>query len=252
MLYQSVSSKSIIAKLRRDFDLQGTRWIYDSYEWMGEAVRVIGHSCGFIQKSQELFSHNHRAAFPCDFLEIKEVEYKCRPLKKGTNQLMNQFHINEGVPTFTGEFPLWDDTCQPEGEFLPEMNWEWQRHYYLLNNDYIITSFRHGKFMLHYLAIPIDEDGFPFIADGALYKEAVEWYCMYKLLGRGYTHPVWNVKEAYAKWMEYLPKAQNEAAGFSIQGMDAFRNMWARLTPNTNLPERFFEGGEERERIWNV
>ena len=62
MIYNTISSKSIIADIYRDFRPNGSGWTTDAIEWIGRGMEIIGYSVGYVRKP----------------IEHKVSEYKCR------------------------------------------------------------------------------------------------------------------------------------------------------------------------------
>ena len=62
-------------------------------------------------------------------------------------------------------------------------------HSYIVDCDYIKTSFASGKVCISYTAFPIDEDCFPMVPDDISYKEAMFWYIYKQMLLGGFDKP---------------------------------------------------------------
>jgi len=59
MIYDYVSSKSIIAKTFRDLKIQRNDWIKDAVEWIGEALQAINAAPQFEDKSRIIKTQSH-------------------------------------------------------------------------------------------------------------------------------------------------------------------------------------------------
>lgn len=264
MVYNLISSKAIISRIYRDYKPTIPGWEGDAIEWIGDAMEGIGQSAGLIKKStgnegcvDALTIENYRAKLPCDLVNLQAVEYNGRKLPFGsdltgyglptstrstniytTNGNTVITDLSEGLSESTGR--VIDNAIGPE---------EVVSDYYLINPNYIITSFETGHIKLHYEAYPIDDEGFPMIPNHRYHKEAAEWLVVRNLIRRGYTNPVIDFDKAHNFWCEYKRLAQNRAAFPSIDQVDRFKNMWVRLVPNVVLPSDFFAGGETSESI---
>ena len=267
MIYKTRSIKEVIAKIGRDFNLTGTSWILNSYEWIGEALQEIGTHSGLERKSIILESHNHRCPLPCDHESTIDIEYRGRRLSKGHTQKFSEFTpirsenifgavlsnvdtydgcINKGVaPDNTIPYIVQNNLQQPPIEYG-------ERDYYQDNPDYIITSFEEDCFTLHYQAYLLDSEGLPIIPDSPEFREALEFYVLYKYLSRGNKHVVWDMKSAYDMWIKYKGKAQNRAKYPDIQSMESFKNMWVRIIKIPREADTFFKGSEDQEYIYNI
>jgi|TARA_R100001082_G_scaffold17826_1_gene8868 hypothetical protein len=124
-------------------------------------------------------------------------------------------------------------------------------HSYIIDCDYIKTSFQSGKICLSYMAFPIDKDCFPLVPDEISFKEAMFWYIFKKMLLGGWDKPTNKIDYNYAdqKWKFYCTQARNAANYPDIDRMERFMNQWVRLIPNLNSHELFFEDLKNRENL---
>lgn len=122
---------------------------------------------------------------------------------------------------------------------------------YIIDYDYIKTSFTTGKVCLSYMAFPIDEDCFPMIPDDISFKEALFWYVFKKLLLGGWDKPTNKIDYSFAEqqWQKYCGQARNSANYPDIDRMENFMNQWLRLIPERNNHEFFFEELNTRENL---
>lgn len=265
MIYKLISAKSIIAKIYRDFKPTIPGWEGSAIEWIGEATEAIGQSAGLIKKStgnegclDAVVVSDHRAKLPCDLVNLLAVEYIGRRLPYGGDI------TGSGLPDQARTTDIYSNTSSTNAvtEVIPGVSESVTRlldkvigpeqiltDYYLINPNYIQTSFESGHIKLHYEAYPTCADGYPLVPDHYYYSTAITWYVMSKLLLLGYTNPVIDFNKAHQFWCEYKILAQNKAAFPSIDKMDRFRNMWVRLIPDQTLPDDFFAGGETKESI---
>jgi hypothetical protein len=264
MIYKLTSAKSIIAKVYRDFKPTMPGWEISALEWIGEASEAIGQSAGLEKKSTanegcagEVVIENYRAKLPCDLVNLQAVEYNGRRLPQGTDltgfgvpnaSRTTEIYSNRNVTMVTDlEAGLSASTARViDNAIGPEQT---ITDYYLINPNYIITSFESGHIKLHYEAYPTDLEGFPMIPDNYYYSTAITWYVISKLFLLGYTNTVVSFQDAEQRWFNYKQLARNKAAFPSIDQMDRFRNMWVRLIPDQTFPNDFFAGGETRESI---
>lgn len=264
MIYKLKSAKSIIAKVYRDFKPTIPGWEASAIEWIGEAVEAIGQSAGLIKKSTanegcegEVVTENYRAKLPCDLINLQAVEYNGRRLPQGSDlsgyglpdaSRTTEIYSNRNVTVVTDLEAGVSESVQTviDNAIPPEST---ITDYYLLNPDYIQTSFESGHIKLHYQAYPTDDEGFPLVPAHYYYDTAITWYIMEKLCLLGYVSTEFNFKIAHQFWCEYKILAQNKAAYPSIDQMDRFMNTWVRLIPDRNFPNDFFAGGETSESI---
>lgn len=122
---------------------------------------------------------------------------------------------------------------------------------YIIDCDYIKTSFPTGKVCLSYTAFPLDEECFPMVPDSISYKEAMFWYVFKQLLLGGWDKPTNKIDYNYAdqKWKYYCTQARNESVFPDIDRMQSFMNQWVRLVPEVNAHELFFEEHNTKENL---
>lgn len=236
--------------------------ISDIHEWIGDAVEFIGTSIPLVRKSTKnegtpgaLKTKNHRVALPSDFVNLLYVEYKGMELVRGGDKtgygLVNAERSTLGSSgrsrSNMGGLILEDGTPVSYTDF-PRLN-PYNGEYYLLNPNYIQTSFEEGNIKLHYSALPVDDCGFPLIHDSPMNKRAIVWYVITMLLVQGYKHPIFTWELADAKWEEFMPRAQNELKSPSSGDMKLFKNMWVRMIPQVNASDTFFAGISTQEYI---
>jgi hypothetical protein len=122
---------------------------------------------------------------------------------------------------------------------------------YIIDCDYVKTSFPTGKVCLSYTAFPTDEDCYPMVPDDISYKEALFWYVFKQMLLGGWDKPTNKIDYNFAnqKWMYYCTQARNSATYPDIDRMESFMNQWTRLIPTLNNHELFFEELNTREDL---
>lgn len=268
-IHKSVSSATLISKIYRDFRPSDSRWTTTSLEWMFEGMQAIGYFVGFVNKSGDgcipLKVTNFRVKIPCDVERILYVEYEGERLIQGSDfsgYLSSKGASNnasEVEDTNTNNVVCSNDNAftgfsNPVGTVNRKTNDRTTRiepdvPYFLLNPNYIHTSFETGDIKLHYIALPLDDEGLPLIVDEFHYKECITWYIIYKMIMSGYKHPEIKLVDAKNLFEEALPRAQNAAKFPSIANMEKLQNLWSRYTVNYRMPERFFQSAETAQYI---
>ena len=122
---------------------------------------------------------------------------------------------------------------------------------YIIDGDYIKTSFGDGKVCLSYMAFPTDSDFYPLIPDDISYKEAMFWYIYKQMLLGGFDKPTNKIDYAFAdqKWQYYCTQARNAANFPDIDRYESFMNQWVRLVPDLNRHAVFFDSMNDRENL---
>lgn len=281
-VYKTKSSKTIIRKIFRDLKPQDDNWIDDAIEWIWEALEHIGASTQLLQKQCVLTVKNHKVLLPTDLYYINQVAInnsvspvsskeldtlisKVKELQaeiadaqasgieySSTTSVLNE--INSRIVVLENVYFKNSNNMQPlqygASNFHRSMHCDncvnenvSYEDTYIIDNDYIKTSFESGKICLSYKAFPTDEDCYPLVPDDISYSEALFWYIYKKVLlsrpdfkknGINYTY-------AEQQWKYYCTQARNAANYPDIDRYESFMNQWVRLIPNINRHDVGFE-----------
>ena len=290
-IYKTKSSKTIIRKIFRDLKPQDDNWIDDAIEWIGEALEHIGASTQLLQKQYVLTVKNHKVLLPTDLYYINQVAInnsvspvsskeldtlitKVKELQaeiadaqasgteySSTTSVLNE--INSRIVVLENVYFKNSNNMQPlqygASNFHRSMHCDncvnenvSYEDTYIIDNDYIKTSFESGKICLSYKAFPTDEDCYPLVPDDISYSEALFWYIYKKVLlsrpdfkknGINYTY-------AEQQWKYYCTQARNAANYPDIDRYESFMNQWVRLIPNINRHDVGFEQLNTREDLY--
>ena len=209
MLYKSVSSKSVIAKVYRDLQLkENDRWI-DMIEWIGEALNHIGAYSQLEKKELAGVSvSNYRAILPCDLYNIIQISKSGKPLQYLSGSFDATFH------------------CKSSSNLHSQ-----SKYGYTINGNYINTNFTDDTIDLAYTAFQTDDDGFPMVPDEISYKEAMVRYIVMKLKYPDYINNREGMTEGkYNKieedWHFYCKQAAGKAMMPSLDQMESIKNQW--------------------------
>jgi hypothetical protein len=227
MVYKNISSKAVLAKIYRDFKPGYSGWEADAIEWMGEALDYIGCSAGFEMHSESIPVYNHRAALPANFYTLRGVEYEDEPLPYGGDFVndRNYFAI-EVAPPLTQ-----NDVIDPNNVTRVDPD-HWTGDYYLINPNYIQTSFETGDIIVKYYRYPIDKDGLPLIPDNIYVKKALSWYVAMMMAQGGNLVGQFTFSDAKMIWEHACVQAGNDVMFPSPDKAERFREMWVRLIPH--------------------
>lgn len=287
MVYKLISSKAIIRKVMRDLKPPGDNWIDDGIEWIGEALSHIGSSPQLVSKVCTLTIENYKSLLPIDLYYIEQVAISNGTNPSISNELtellaqvktlnaailsnpddsigynnqlralnsrivvLENLYMNSGQPLTplqygTSTFPahLHCDNCVNQFAKAKDT--------YVVDGDYIKTSFDTGLVCISYKAFPIDSDCYPLVPDDISFKEALFWYIYKQMLLGGYTPSINGIDYNFAdkKWGFYCTQARNNANFPSIDKYESFMNQWVRLIPNLNRHSNFFENLGTREEL---
>ena len=293
-IYKTISSKAVIRKIFRDLKPQNDNWIDDAVEWIGEALEHIGAAPQLNLKNCVLDITDHKTLMPSDLYYINQVAInssvspvsateldklttKVKELQaditaaqdagleySSTTSILHE--INSRIVVLENVYFKNENNLQPlqygASTFHKSMhctgcvneNAEYEDTY-IVDNDYIKTSFESGKICISYMAFPTDEDCFPLVPDDISFMEAMFWYVYKKILmsfrapaetkGNGISYQF-----AEQQWKYYCTQARNAANYPDIDKYESFMNQWVRLIPNMNRHDAGFEQLNNREDIY--
>ena len=290
-VYKTKSSKTIIRKIFRDLKPGDDNWIDDAIEWVGEALEHIGSATQLLQKQCVLTVADHKVLLPTDLYYVNQVAInnsvspvsskeldtlidKVKELKdeivaaqadgleySSTTNTLNE--INSRIVVLENIYFKSTNTLQPlqygASTFHRSMhcddcvnenvNYE---DTYIIDNDYIKTSFESGKICLSYMAFPTDEDCYPLVPDDISFSEALFWYVYKKILLSKPDFKNNGVDYMFAEqqWKYYCTQARNAANYPDIDKYESFMNQWVRLIPNINRHDVGFEQLNTREDLY--
>tara|TARA_R100000329_G_scaffold130833_1_gene109968 strand:- start:786 stop:1679 length:894 start_codon:yes stop_codon:yes gene_type:complete len=293
-IYKTISSKAVIRKIFRDLKPQNDNWIDDAVEWIGEALEHIGAAPQLCQKQCVLDVENHKTLMPSDLYYINQVAINNSVSPVNSNELdklidkvkelkdeiaeaqaagqeysdtASVLHeINSRIVVLENVYFKNENLLQPlqygASTFHKSMHCdncvnENTRHEdtYIVDCDYIKTSFESGKICISYMAFPTDEECYPLVPDDISYMEAMFWYIYKKLLISFVAPPETkrngiNYTFADQKWKYYCTQARNAANFPDIDKYESFMNQWVRMIPNINRHDTAFEDLNTREDLY--
>jgi len=239
---RTVSCKEVIGELYKDrkykYELQ---WA-DAVEWCVSAIELIGAPQSLTPRAAKIAVSNYRAMLPCDLHYIMQAAGStggCVPFPMRGNT--NTFHavftcddqllanlINDYSPTTSTVEPIGVDISgNPVYEIESDTNWAFPEATtdpntsgamsdptYSLSDNHIFTNFESGYVFLAYMALPVDDEGYPTIPDNRRFKEAVKTYIGYKIdyilyRSKELDKEMYDISER--EWLFYVASAGNVA-----------------------------------------
>jgi len=290
-IYKTISSKVLIRKIFRDLKPSKDNWIDDAVEWIGEALEHIGAAPQLCQKQCVLDITNHKTLMPSDLYYINQVainnsvspvnsneleglvskvkELKAAIVDAQANSLeysdtASVLHdINNRIVVLENVYFKNESKLQPlqygASTFHKSMHCEGcvnenitYEDTYIIDCDYIKTSFVSGKICLSYMAFPTDEECYPLIPADISYQEAMFWYIYKKLLLSSPQFKKNGIDYNFAdqKWKYYCTQARNAANYPDIDRYESFMNQWVKLVPSINAHDTAFEHLNTRENLY--
>lgn len=234
MKYLEVSSKTVIAKVYRDLNLQEEERWHDMIEWIAEGLEFIGANPQFQDRIAEICVSGHRGVLPCDLHAIQFVQDKASGVKYRYASDQRHSHYNElnanSIPTDTA--PL------NAGKT------------YNLNGNYINTEDRECTIIVSYKAIPVDKDGFPMVPKEVSVTTALFWYIVKQLMMGGYIHPVITWERAVEEWDWYCGQARGKLNMPNLDQWEAIRKTMMRMIPQINNSQGYFTNQQSTDTIY--
>lgn len=251
MIYKLTSINTAISKVVRDLGL-GDKEIpfQDMIEWMSEGLEHIGTYYQLEEKEAIILVEDYKGVLPCDFHKSIRFLEGCAiggvtggdpyyytvnkaleccgylatdpngtvaegntmkitdPLTFQNLQLVQYRKTGSGFDRFSEGLQHSQSLMGQGLTYSPA-----GANDYAINFDTITASFRYGYIGLRYLAIPVDQDGYPLIPDNVSFMDAMVWKCAYHLSLRGhqFKNPQLNDFEACkAYWNTYCLQARAE------------------------------------------
>lgn len=238
---KTVSVKNIIAKVYRDLQLKEEEPFTDFIEHCAEALEFIHVYPQFDHKQLSLSIKNYKAELPCDYISLEAVSYEGHNLRYTTNMFgpldttrsgayYTPYSYNQDKIANVLLLKFGDNRLNPTTSFS-------------VKNGYFNTSFKEGQLDIQYIALPMDEEGYPLVPDHVSFREALYWYVVYKYLypkvlngevqGQFY-------QDAYEKWQYYCNQAGAEAMMPDLMTLENIKRSYLSLRLRPNLFDNFY------------
>ena len=261
MINKLTTVHSVISKVVRDLGLGDNEvpW-QDMIEWMAEGLEFIGSYYQFKEKEAIILVEDFKGVLPCDFHKpIKYLEgcsmgnlgsgpfwtlvnsvLKDTGFQDADNdnvidmlsfQKIQLMHYNK-----TGYNKNFYRTLQHNRNLMGAgSTFTGLDNSYNVNLDTITAGFRFGSISLRYLAMPVDEQGYPLIPDDVAFREALMWRCAEKMAMRGYQFKNTQLNDFEVGkfyWNKYCMQARGNANAPDPEMMQRLANIWGTLAPN--------------------
>jgi hypothetical protein len=212
---RTISSKTVIAKIFRDFRPNNSSWTNDAIEWIGESIRGIGAYFSMQEISLCLTVEDYKVALPCNLEGLLGIEYNGYRLPPSNSNRFNKPCKNSSAT-----------------EFHPT-------EYYKLDPGYIKTTFETGTIVVFMRGVPLDCDGYPLVPDNFTYIDAISWYIVSRLALR--SDVKFSFEQAEARWEDKKYAAKNSVDFPDIDDMELFMRTWNHVLLDTRKPHKFFD-----------
>ena len=281
MIFKYTSVKEVMGRVIRDVGNKLPSHYTDSMiEWLHEGIMQLETKYQLLEKSTKnlgeqgcLVTQNHVVPLPSGLHTLLAVEDEfgrrvrtASDITDMTNQSTafnttligarpTNFQVD--VQQHVGTNPVVSGPASSVpfdgSDLIPSEggSFEWS---YKIQGNMLQTSVQCMFVKLHYLALPMDEEGYMNVPDVEEYKQALTFYCMRQLIGAGFAHPIWNGPPGWNHYNSMFEKYAGRALGVikypSLDRMEKLRTSFAeRMIPPRHFYEDFFIGGEQTQDI---
>lgn len=247
-----------IDKIIRDLGIGQDEIPYEDFiEWIADGLTHIGAYYQLQQKECSVVIDNYEGLMPCDLHKVIRMKDACsiaEPSGIGfyggslVEALNNAGVDYEALPydqrlkiqTYGLQRPnlnsIQPSNLQHNGNLIGSIsNNKFTDKDFNVNFNKITTSFQYGIIKLQYLAVPVDERGWPLVPDNAMYRDALFWKVAYHLSMRNpkcMPNPrMQDMEYCKDKWNFYCIGARAAANSPDLAMTERFSNNWLRLIP---------------------
>ena len=233
----------------------------DFIEWSADALEHIGSYYQFKEKECLIVIDDYRGFLPCDFVHSVRFKEGCvlEPYSTGfwgnslSNALnnacvdyenLNAYQRFSIIPNNINPMPKDDNikTLQFNKNLIGNVNvnkltnMDWN-----LNGNVITAAFRYGIIRIQYLAMPVDDRGFPLVPDNPSFRDALFWKIAMQLCLRDpkiFKNPqLQDFEYCSRKWAFYCKQARSEANMPNLEMLERMKNNFYSLIPNINIEQ---------------
>jgi hypothetical protein len=242
----------VIGRALRRNGLKDTSLIPDLNEWTAEAMELMQMTLTLEHTFETIDSRFHKAKKPCGCAEVYAIEY-CG-YRLGQNNTVRDPRV-PWIPSVSHDVfdaVFVSSTTKentPSGNFLytsefqkvTQMDWhcgEWYKE----EGPYILTSFSEGSVTVFFGKVPVDRDGFLMIPNNGPYKEAITWFLLARLDGRGYPTHGYTGAQMDQMFERFAGRAAESITMPSVEKIEATTQQLIQLLPNDNYYYSMFTG----------
>ena len=210
----TISSKSIIAKLYRNLRIEDDSFEQSMIEWIAEGMDYIGYNLTYVQKEIIKQVADFKTLLPRDFVELTDVYYNSEATEE-TEAISYTQRLKNAALDFSTMNKLRAETYYND---VPT---------YTINSPVVTFSFETGFVQLLYKGLPIDEYNTLKIPDVSEVKEALEWYIILNLMKSGWQHPAgFNFQFVDAQWQRYCGQARSTIKMPTVADYERLAETW--------------------------
>ena len=206
----------------------------DCAEWTAEALGLIGAFGQYQQESKCLELINGKARLPLNLYKLSDIRYNHQPVYWSNNSSATNYACSN---------------CQ-----IPVCNNDNCTYTFYINSAYLITNIidTPTNICITYLGIPVNEEGIPLIPDDPMYHKAIESFIIHNLDYANFRKGKITDKvyaESKANWAFYCPAAKGAANMPNLAQIEAWGNIFKRMTPMRTEYSNGFRNITKRENF---
>jgi len=271
-----ISYKRVIERVYSDFKFNYDLDHSDALEWIGDLMSILNIPDVLKQKIDVITITNGRGQLPCDLHSIvqtaKRVDNDTILGNVPSTFFMEnavidagetfsttggtQYAVVNGLTNQTSLVPMLyaSDTFHTRYHCCDVDFMSVSEYTYTVNDNFIFTNFETGCCEMSYLAIPVDDDGFPQIPDHGSWIKACTYEVAYRiamilLLQDNLSDRKFQLIERDRDW--YVAQAANDMRILSIDQEQSFQNNHTRSIKNINHHGGFYANFQTPERRFN-
>lgn len=267
MIHNLNSIDRVINKVITDLGLGQTEVPYQSFiEWIADALEHIGSYYQFEEKECNILIEEYTGMLPCDFHKPIRFKAGCsiEPTSSGfyggsIQALLSECGVEwKNLPAYERFHILPVQGIQRSDLPIPHQiadvlcrnnnligNIKANKHTdmdYNINFNKITAAFKTGVIQLQYLAMPVDDKGFPLVPDDVSFRDALFWKCamhvcmLNPLLLKN--PQLRNYEACEMRWLKYCGQARASANMPDLETIERLKNNWLRLFDYNDLDGR--------------
>lgn len=219
-IYKTVSINQVIAKIIRDLGLANNSQeipYQDFIEWIAEGLSFIDSYNQLKQKATSIDIEGFKGKLPCDFYKLIKIDKGYSYLDFSDNLIAEDVDLN-----------ILQNKIQQVSYSSSSYN---------INFDSITAGFKTGRIYIQYLAIPLDEDGYPLVPDDVSVFSALMWRVTYYLCLRGFefkNKALMDINFCSRKKDFYTMQSRGTLNMPDGEMQERIKNRFIQLVPNIN------------------
>lgn len=232
MIYNVERLDRVIDKIIRDLGLGDDNIPYaDFVEWIADGLQHIGSYYQFLEKEAIVVVKDYTGLLPCDFHKMIYLHEGCSftNFDYSFEKTMENFYLQK-LENLGSVVNMLNFNKNLIGDV--SIN-QFTQCDYNINFNRITTSFKDGLLRVQYLAMPIDERGWPLVPDDVSFRDALFWKVAYHLSMRNpkcLSNPrMQDMEYCRQKWNYYCVQARAAANMPDLAMTERLANNWLRL-----------------------